>query len=104
MDHESEFGEHRINKESSWDSEFKRHIETLGIKPILAQLKHPQTNEKIEKWFHIYQRFRREFETYEEFVQWYNRRPRGALKLEELESPQKAFWHRLPIEAKFRIE
>jgi transposase InsO family protein len=48
-------------------------------------------------------RFRGEFETFEEFIQWYNRRPHRAMKLEELESPEDAFWNRLPMEAKFRI-
>jgi len=103
MDHGSEFGAHRINKDGSWDSEFKRHIEALGIRPILAGVRHPQTNGKIEKWFHTYKRFRGEFETFEEFIKWYNRRPHGALELEKLESPEDAFWNRLPIEAKFRI-
>jgi putative transposase len=46
MDHGSEFGAHRINKDGSWDSEFKKHIEELGIKPILAAVRHPQTNGK----------------------------------------------------------
>ncbi len=49
MDHESEFGAHRINKDGSWDSEFKRRIGKLGIKPILARVRHPQTNGKLEK-------------------------------------------------------
>lgn len=103
LDYGSEFGAHRINKDGSWDSEFKRRIEELGIKPILARARHPQKNGKIEKWFDTYQRFRGEFESFEEFVQWYNKRPHGTLKLEQLESPQDAFWNRLPIEAKFRI-
>jgi len=63
------FGAHRINKDGSWDSEFKRHIEALGIKPILAGVRHPQTNGRIEKWFHTYKRFRCEFETFEELIQ-----------------------------------
>ena len=42
------------------------------------------------------------FESLEEFVQWYNKRPHGALKLEQLKSSQDAFWNRLPIEAKFK--
>jgi putative transposase len=103
LDHGSEFGAHKINEDGSWNSEFKRHVEALGIKLILAAVRHPQTNGKVEKWFHTYKRFRGEFETFDEFVKWYNRRPHGALELEELESPDDAFWKRLPIEAKFRI-
>jgi putative transposase len=103
MDHGSEFGAHRISKDGSWDSEFKRRIGELRIKPILARVRHPQTNGKPEKWFDTCRRFRGEFESFEEFIQWYNKRPQGALKLEQLESPQDVFWNRLPIEAKFRI-
>ena len=103
LDHGSEFGAHKINEDGSWNSEFKRHVEALGIKLILAAVRHPQTNGKVEKWSHTYKRFRGEFETFDEFVKWYNRRPHGALELEELESPEDAFWKRLPIEAKFRI-
>jgi transposase InsO family protein len=44
-------------------------------------VRHPQTNGKVEKWFHTYKRFRGEFETFEDFIQWYNRRPHGALEL-----------------------
>jgi transposase InsO family protein len=68
LNHGSEFGAHRINKDGSWDSEYKRHVETLGIKIILAGVRHPQTNGKVEKWFHTYKRFRGEFETFEEFI------------------------------------
>ena len=32
----------------------------------------------------------KEFESFEEFVQWYKKRPHGALKLEQLESLQDA--------------
>jgi transposase InsO family protein len=60
-------------------------------------------NGKVEKWFHTYKRFRGEFETFEDFIHWYNRRSHGALELEKLESPEDAFWKRLAIETKFRI-
>ena len=58
---------------------------------------------KIEKWFHIYQRFRSEFETFEEFIQRYNKNFQRALKPEEVESPKNTFWYLLPMEEKFRI-
>jgi len=103
LDYGSEFGAHQINKDGSWDSKFKRHVEALVIKLILAAVRYPQTYGKVEKWFYTFKRFRGEFDKFEEFVQWYNRRPYGALKLEELESPEDTFWKRLPIEAKFRI-
>jgi transposase InsO family protein len=51
LDHGSEFGAHRINENGSWDSEFKRHVKVLRIKLILAAVRHPQADGKVEKWF-----------------------------------------------------
>jgi len=73
MDHGAEFGAHRRDENGQWDSEFKQHIVNLGIKPILARVKHPQTNGKIEEWFDSYRRFRKFFASFDEFVDWYNR-------------------------------
>lgn len=84
MDHGAEFGAHHRDENGQWDSEFKKHIVNLGIKPILARVKHPQTNGKIEKWFDTYRRFRKLFSSFEEFVDWYNNRPYGSLNFEEL--------------------
>jgi putative transposase len=99
MDHGSEFGAHRRDENGYWDSEFKQYLETKGIRPILARVKHPQTNGKIEKWFHAYKRFRYEFASLDEFIVWYNNRPHGSLDFDNLESPELAFWRRLPQEA-----
>ena len=43
-DNGSEFGAHRKNGKKEWDSRFKRHLESLGIKLITSRIKHPQTN------------------------------------------------------------
>jgi putative transposase len=51
MYHRAEFGAHRIHDDGSWNSEFKDHLERHGIKPILARVKHPQTNGKARKVF-----------------------------------------------------
>jgi putative transposase len=99
MDHGSEFGAHRINEKGEWNSEFKDYLLHYGIKPILARVNHPQTNGKIEKWFDFYRRYRNEFDTFEEFIEWYNEiRPHGSLDLDNLETPAQAFWNRLPPE------
>ena len=103
LDHGSEFGAHRIHEDGSWDSEFKDGLERYGIKPILARVKHPQTNGKLEKWFDTYRRFRWDFESFQEFVDWYNNRPHGSLDFERLETPEKAFWRKIPLEAVFGI-
>ncbi len=104
MDHGSEFGAHRRDENGKWDGEFKQHIVNLGIKPILARVKHPQTNGKLEKWFDAYQRFRKFFATFEGFVDWYNNRPHGSLNFEKLETPEQAFWRKLQPEAIFGID
>ncbi len=103
MDHGAEFGAHRRDEKGEWDSEFKKHIVNLGIKPILARVKHPQTNGKLEKWFDTYQRFRKFFATFDEFVEWYNNRPHGSLNFKVLETPEQAFWRKLQPEAIFGI-
>jgi len=103
MDHGAEFGAHRRDEKGEWDSEFKQHILKYEIKPILARVNHPQTNGKIEKWFHTYQRFRKDFSTFEEFVDWYNNRPHGSLNFNKLETPEQAFWRKIKPEAVFSI-
>lgn len=99
MDRGSEYGAHRINEDGNWDSEFKQYLESMGIRPIPTRAKHPQTNGKIEKWFDTYRRFRYEFASLDDFISWYNDRPHGSLDFENLESPNLAFWRRLPQEA-----
>ena len=96
MDHGSECGTHRIDENGYWNSEFLQYLGSTGTHPILAQVKHPQTNRKIEKWFDSYERFRYEYSSLDEFIVWYNNRPRGSLDFENLESPERAFWRRLP--------
>jgi transposase InsO family protein len=68
MDHGSEFGAHRIHDDGSWSSEFKDHLKKYGIKPILARIKHPQTNGKLERFFGEYSRHRSAFSSLEEFI------------------------------------
>jgi putative transposase len=103
LDHGSEFGAHRIQEDGTWKSEFKDQLEIYGIKPILARVKHPQTNGKLEKWFDTYRRFRWDFRSFDEFIDWYNNRPHGSLDFNKLETPEKAFWRKIPLEAVFSI-
>lgn len=74
-------------------SEFELFLEKEGIKHILCRYKHPQTNGKLEKWFGTYERHRKKFNTFEEFVNWYNEvRVHESL---DLETPERVFWLRL---------
>jgi hypothetical protein len=93
----------RMLEKGEWDGEFKQHILKYGIKPILAGVKHPQTNGRLEKFFDSYQRFRNFFPTFDDFIDWYNNRPHGSLNFDELETPEQAFWRKLPMEVFFGI-
>jgi len=86
MDHGAEFGAHRIHDDGNWNSEFKDHLEMHGIRPILARVKHPQTNGKMERFFGEYKRHRPAFSSFDEFINWYNNRPHGSLNFQSLET------------------
>ena len=68
LDHGSEFGAHRIHDDGRWNGEFKDHLKKYGIKPILARVKHPQTNGKLERFFGEYKKHRPAFSSFDEFV------------------------------------
>ncbi|WP_456329214.1 IS481 family transposase [Archaeoglobus sp.] len=101
-DNGSEFGAHRRNGKKEWDSRFKRHVESLGIKLITSRIKHPQTNGKIEKFFDCYNRYRDDFDRLDDFVYWYNNvRFHESLDTKHyLQTPEDAFWSRLPVEVR----
>jgi len=103
LDHGSEFGAHRIHDYGSWNSEFKDHMEKYGIKPILAEIKQLQTNGKLERFFQEYKKHISAFSSFDEFINWYNDRPHGSLNFQSLETPEKAFRRKMPLEAYFAI-
>ena len=52
------------------------------------EIKHPQSNGKVEKWFDTYERHRDAFINKEEFLEWYNEiRPHRSLNWTDLETP-----------------
>ncbi|MGC8619497.1 MAG: IS481 family transposase, partial [Thermoplasmata archaeon] len=71
-------------------------------KHIISRINHPQTNGKVEKWFHLYEKYRKDFETFEDLVEWYNKvRYHESLDTDYyLQTPEEAFWSRLPEESK----
>lgn len=78
------------------ESTFKQFLDKRGIKQILCRIKHPQSNGKIEKFFHLYERHRDAFSTLEEFMHWYNHvRPHLSLDFSTLETPWKAFQRKM---------
>lgn len=102
MGNGSQFGAHRRGDNKEWDSRFKRHVESLGIKLIPTSIKHPQANGKIEKFFDCYNRYRGDFESRNAFIEWYNTvRPHKSLDTKwYLQTPEEAFWGRLPVEVR----
>ena len=106
IDNGSQFGAHRTDDKGEWNSEFKRIVEGYGTKIIRTSVNHPQTNGKLEKWNDTYERARKDFESFEDFVFWYNNvRPHESLgwKYNDLETPEEAFWRKLPEECKLGI-
>jgi transposase InsO family protein len=103
VDRGAEFGAHRFHKDGKWYSDFKQHLERHGTKPILAKVKHPQTNVKLERWFGEYQMHRSAFSSFGEFREWYNNRPHGSLEFEYLETPERAFRLKMRLEMYFAI-
>ena len=89
----------RIDEKGDWDSEFKRAVEGYGTKIIRIRRNHPQSNGKIEKWYDTYEKVRKDFNSFQDFIDWYNTvRPHESLgwKYNHLETPEEAFWRKLP--------
>jgi putative transposase len=95
-DHGSEFYANKRDKDGNAKHRFEEFCKANGVKQILCRYNHPQSNGKLEKWFDTYRRHRDDFESFEEFVHWYNCiRPHMSLDWKNLETPEKAFWRKL---------
>ena len=91
-DHGSTFTSNFIDAKSR----FREYLKSKGIKPILCRIRHPRSNGKVEKWFQVYDRHRKAFETKKEFIYWYNDlKPHKALNFDKLETPSQAFIRKL---------
>jgi len=97
-DHGSQFFANKADKNGESESTFGQFLAKNEIKHILAGVKHPQTNGKIEKWYHTYEKSRKLFDDFDKFLNWYNS-VRYHESLDEkhyLQTPEDAFWSRLP--------
>ncbi len=75
---------------------FEHYLMTHRIKHIRSRVRHPQTNDKLEKFFDIFERKVVYFDSISEFMEWYNNiRPHGALNLDEMETPVNAYYSRM---------
>ncbi|MFH0875878.1 MAG: IS481 family transposase [archaeon] len=97
-DHGTQFCANKRDKDGNAEHKFELYLKEHKIKPILCRYKHPQSNGKIEKWWDLYRIHRKRFNSFQEFVDWYNNRPHGSLNLRRAQTPEQAFMHRLPDE------
>jgi len=75
---------------------FKDFLNQHEIKHIVARVKHPQTNGKIERFFGEVERRIRKFGSIDKIVHWHNViKPHMSLDYDE---PCNVFWYRLPPE------
>jgi len=75
---------------------FKEFLDQYGIQHIVASVKHPQTNGKIERFFGEVERRIGKFGSIDKIVHWHNViKPHMSLDFDE---PANVFWYRLPPE------
>jgi len=53
-------------------TEFEKFLIKEKITLIVGRVDHPQTNEKVEKFFDIFEKKVKFFDSVDEFMQWYN--------------------------------
>jgi putative transposase len=104
-DRGTQFYANKKDRYGNGDSRFDTFLQDNGIRHILSRVNHPQTNGKFEKWNDTYEKNRFRFENFDKFEDWYNTvRFHESLDADRIvQTPQNAFWNRLPIESKFRL-
>lgn len=80
-------------------AEFEKFLEKEGIKHIPSRRNHPQTNGKEERWFRTYNEKRKDFQSFKEFVNWYNDRIHLGLNRKEGVTPNEAVLNKLRPES-----
>ena len=104
-DHDSQFYSNEAEARKRGESGFEKRLVELGIRQILARVKHPQTNGKLERIHGEIQRKLPEFEAIlmrtsepsDLFMKWYNyERPHMSLDYDNLETPWEAFRRKMP--------
>jgi len=72
-DHGSQFVSVKTDKDGEADHEFQEVLKELGIIFVPSKVRHPQTNGKCEKFFHILDtEFDDRFDSLDEFIEYYN--------------------------------
>ena len=80
-------------------AEFEKFLEKEGIKHIPSRRNHPQTNGKEERWFRTYNENRLKFNSFEEFIEWYNNKIHLGLNRKEGVTPNEAVLNKLRPES-----
>lgn len=104
-DRGSQYYANKKDKHGESESKFEAFLKGHGIKHIKARVKHPQTNGKVEKWHDLYEKQRIKFKSFADFVKWYNTvRYHESLDTKHyLQTPEDAFWSRLPDGCKLNV-
>ena len=112
-DHGSQFYANEKEAAKRGVSGFEKRLVELGIRQILAGVRHPQTNGKLERLHGEIQRKLPRFESImmrtsdpiDLFMKWYNYdRPHMSLNWDELETPAQAFERKMASEGETVID
>lgn len=94
-DHGTQFYAVNRDENGNADHAFEDFCAEYEICHILARVKHPQTNGKMERWFQTYQKNRERFTSFQQFADWYNkRRTHMSLDWDNMETPEMAFYRK----------
>jgi putative transposase len=68
-------------KDPEYNYKFRNEIEKRGTQHILARVKHPQSNGKMERFFYTFERLMKYFDDVDKAVEYYNfKRPHMSLE------------------------
>ena len=79
-------------------AKFERFLKKEGINHIPSRRNHPQTNGKEERWFRTYEEKRGEFNSFKDFIKWYNNRIHLGLNRKIGITPNEAIINKLKPE------
>ena len=78
-------------------TDFEKFLIKEKVILIVGRVDNPQTNGKVEKFFDIFEKKVKFFNSVDDFMDWYNFiRPHGAFDIERLETPAVIYYKRLP--------
>lgn len=83
------------NKGEKGESEFEAFLREKKIQHIPSRRNHPQTNGKNERWFRTYEENRMKFDSFQDFLEWYNDRIHLGLSRKEGITPNEIVFNRL---------